>query len=253
MATSAIGSVASGVLGGMGGGSGSGIFNSGFMSALGGSLGSELPSFLGNVFGSIGSKKEAKKARKWAEQMRATAYQTAVQDMIKAGLNPVLAVSGFSPASAPSTPLPNINYDVGDLSDSIGRFLGAAKQSQAMKDQLATIQAQRRAAEADADVAERTRDSRVQNMYQEAYKTGAESVLLEDQALRARAERKLVGVRTELEASDLPAARAKAEIDASEFGTRLRQLRRAMEVVPAIGVTRGRPRVGGGQMTIRSR
>ncbi len=37
---------------------------------------------------------EAQKNRDWQEMMRKTAYQTAVQDMTSAGLNPILAVTG---------------------------------------------------------------------------------------------------------------------------------------------------------------
>ena len=40
------------------------------------------------------NKKEAQKNREWQEMMRNTQYQTAVQDMEKAGLNPILAVTG---------------------------------------------------------------------------------------------------------------------------------------------------------------
>lgn len=37
---------------------------------------------------------EAQKNRDWQEKMRATSYQTAIKDMEKAGLNPILAVTG---------------------------------------------------------------------------------------------------------------------------------------------------------------
>lgn len=39
---------------------------------------------------------EAEKNRKWQEMMRATAYQTAVEDMQKAGINPILAAGGIT-------------------------------------------------------------------------------------------------------------------------------------------------------------
>lgn len=40
------------------------------------------------------NKKESQKNRDWQEMMRNTQYQTAVQDMEKAGLNPILSVTG---------------------------------------------------------------------------------------------------------------------------------------------------------------
>lgn len=42
------------------------------------------------------NREEAEKNRKWQEMMRATAYQTAVEDMSKAGINPILATNGIT-------------------------------------------------------------------------------------------------------------------------------------------------------------
>lgn len=69
------------------------------MGAIGGMLGSSLGSSLGGgIAGALSaglggalSAGEAKKQRKWQEKMRATAYQATMEDMRKAGLNPILA------------------------------------------------------------------------------------------------------------------------------------------------------------------
>lgn len=45
---------------------------------------------------------EAQKQREWQEQMRATQYQTAVADMEKAGLNPILAATSGLSAGVPT-------------------------------------------------------------------------------------------------------------------------------------------------------
>lgn len=47
---------------------------------------------------------EAAKEREWQEHMRATQYQTQVQDMSSAGLNPAMMYGGTTSSSTPSSP-----------------------------------------------------------------------------------------------------------------------------------------------------
>lgn len=173
--------------------------------------------------------KEAKRAREWAEMMRATAYQTAVKDLEAAGLNPMLAYAQGS-ASTPGAPMAHISQsDISQSMRGVGeRMISSAKQSGMMRDQIKTVEAQREAAEADAEVAKGSVKSRQEAIWAAADRDAQSAHLSIAQARRAEAEK------TNLE-YDSQMKRADAEFYSSEFGSRVRNVERIMQALPAIG------------------
>lgn len=58
----------------------------------------------GALLGRQWAKSDASKMRNWTEDMRATAHQVEVEDLKKAGLNPVLSANAGAPMGAASAP-----------------------------------------------------------------------------------------------------------------------------------------------------
>lgn len=76
---------------------------------------------------------EAQKLRDWQEYMSSTAYQRAIKDLREAGINPLLALSSFSPASTPSGAMASgqysslVNPGYSSLASSYSSILGQNK------------------------------------------------------------------------------------------------------------------------------
>lgn len=225
----------------------------GMSSGLGGGggiteLGSTIASGVEGLLNRRAAKKAAKKAREWQERMRATAYQTAVKDLELAGLNPALALVGPGPASAPSAAIPDVRTrtDFSGLRNAISRGLSTAKQAKMFDDEVATVRAGRSSAESEAKYRGEALRAGISANY-------AQQTLAEDQALRARSERKLTETENRLRRLELPSAEAQSRFDATETGQLLRQFRRMMDSLPSIGGTYGRPHRGGGSGSVRTR
>ncbi|MBD5584331.1 MAG: hypothetical protein HDQ88_04560 [Clostridia bacterium] len=101
---------------------------SGGISVLGGAVSSTL--------GNKNSKKEAQKQRDWEEYMSNTAVQRRMEDLKKAGINPVLAATGE--ASTPSGA--TAQTFTGDYSETIPNAIRGAMMKNELKQQHANIE-----------------------------------------------------------------------------------------------------------------
>lgn len=129
---------------------------------LGGKAGAAL-GVGGDVFGSmIGTAEQnslniaqSKEARDWAANQRATAYQTTVQDLKKAGLSPMLAYSqgASSNVAAPGVPAQESPIKVGINSGQ--RSQEVMNQTQLVKSQIGNTDANTELALANADKSRR--------------------------------------------------------------------------------------------------
>lgn len=146
------------------------------------------------------NREEAQKNRDFQERMRATQYQTATQDMIAAGINPMVAYTqggAGTPtgATASSNSLPHV-----------ANKATAAVTNSATTATIQNIHAQTEKTEADAEVSRAMADkvraetnlttSSTENMNQTVQKTIEEIQLVREQIGKTHAEKYYVGQQT---------------------------------------------------------
>ena len=147
--------------------------------AIGGGL-----SYLGGESANAANAEQAKKNRQFQERMRATQYQTAVEDMRKAGINPAMAYhqgGAGTPTGATAAPMQNT------AEPAMRGVAGAVNMAQAIADINKTkaetnqisIESASRLAAIDATIA---------NLYAQAGLSGARQAT-EDQTREYRVER----------------------------------------------------------------
>lgn len=109
-----------------------------------GSAGGAVLGYLGQKDTNEANQQMAHEGRAWQSEMRSTAYQATVEDMKKAGLNPMLAYQQ-GPTQAPGTSVPTM-----------GNKMQAAVSSSAAAANIANTIANTRKTEADTDLSRAT-------------------------------------------------------------------------------------------------
>lgn len=238
---------------GLFGGGGAGLL-SGVTDLGGGLVGGAVDTAIG-VGGGLGAaylQKEwargaASSARHWQEMMRATAYQTTVEDLKKAGLNPLLAVSQ-GPTGTPGVQVadvPNVNLGTA------GGVMSSVRQGAMLKagvDRARSEAAIAKNAEMASDAAPQKAWADVDAVQSAASASRASAGLAEAQRHRANTEAVLNSVSSarqaqtmEIERAMLPEARAKFAADSSEFQQKVLKFNRQVRNLGDAGAAVGSP------------
>lgn len=160
----------------------------------------------GGIAGAAFAAKEAQKQRDFQERMDNTRYQRTMADLAAADLNPMLVIGGARPPGAPA--------GASGASGGASLASGAAMAGKTIAEGVRA----RRMDQYDKEI----KSKQAANLQAQLAKTAAET-----DASRARAA--VDTVEAQLRASQLPAARAQAEFDATPTGKFLRELRRVLD------------------------
>lgn len=201
---------------------------------LGGPTGAAVGSALGSGFASASQaaaqRESAGEQMAFQERMSSTAWQRAVLDMKRAGLNPMLAYSQGPAASAPGAmaQVPDFGREGVEASEGFARTgkiqaetMSNEKLVERLEADIHAIRAQERVSLASAVKIQNESEKVYQEMRQEMVKAGvAEKFLM----LMAKGEYEVL-------LAEVKKARIEGEIDDSRYGEILRYIRRFVESI----------------------
>lgn len=185
----------------------------------------------GALSGQTAAKKEAQKNREFQLAMSSTAHQREVEDLRKAGLNPILSGTGGMGASTPA----GATASLPDLGSAVGQSSAKALDSMLMKEQIRLTEEQReKVAQEGLTEVERTKQEAIvgEVMRTTAHERNiAEINNIKAQAVNNTASAGQASTTTQLLKTELPGAKNKETIDSSKAGVFLEGVKKAREAI----------------------
>lgn len=183
---------------------------------------------------------DTRHARRWQEMMASTAYQRTVKDLQAAGLNPALAFGGGSaqPQTPPHTTKPEVINIGAGASEAASRVISSAKQGMRLREELATLRANRETSEANAYTALKQANASTYapaQAFEELRRRMRENRNLDAQYDQVKATTGYTQATTTGATYENQLKAADAAFYSTDFGMKMRAFERAVDSVSGLG------------------